>query len=448
MDFTTAKSVVNKIYESIKSNKEGKVADYIPQLADVNPDLFGISMCNVDGEIYSIGDSHQEFCLQSCCKPLNYCLARNLAVTTSTDVHEHVGYEPSGRAFNSFVLNDNGLPHNPMINAGAIMVSSLISPEEEPSKRFGRVKNFYQNLSGGVGKIGFENGVFLSEKHHADRNTSLAYYMRENGAFANNPTPNQISETLDLYFQCCSVTINTGIGAVMAANLANSGINPITKKSVVERNIVRDCLSLMFACGMYDFSGQFAFQIGLPAKSGVSGCLLLVVPNSFGICIWSPRLDKMGNSVRGVEFCKRFVEETKHTFHIFHNFVKLDEEKKGLTDGEDELVLSQRLISAAASNNLEAMGKLKDRIDFSTADYDGRTALHLAASEGHFDSVKFLIENGAVTEQMDRWGNTPYHEAKKGSRDPSSTQSRKKTFLKICEFIEIAKQDKGPSDQV
>ena len=311
-------TLLDQIYEETKTNTAGKVADYIPQLADVNPDLYGVAFCSIDGAVHCIGDTEQQFCLQSCCKPLNYCYARCI---NEIDVHQHVGYEPSGRSFNSFVLNDDGLPHNPMINAGAIMVSSLIHPTDEPSVRFSSVKQFYQTMGGKVGSVGFDNGVFLSEKHHADRNTSLAYYMRENKAFFNSPSPNEIQDSLNLYFQCCSITMSCRTCSAIAGTLANSGISPVNKEAVVPKDIVRDCLSLMYACGMYDFSGQFAFKIGLPAKSGVSGCLMLVIPNVGGVCIWSPRLDRMGNSVRGVAFCQRLAELTQNRFHIFDSVV-------------------------------------------------------------------------------------------------------------------------------
>ena len=164
----------------------------------------------------------------------------------------------SGRKFNSHVLNPDGLPHNPMINAGAIMVSSLIGADLEPSKRFELVKEFYEELSGGKGislsrkdkiaagkpeggTVGFDNTVFLSERHHADRNMSLAYYMRESRAFKGEPSPSDIQNCLDLYFQCCSVTINTDIGAIMAATLANGGVCPVSNKCVIDKAIVRDC---------------------------------------------------------------------------------------------------------------------------------------------------------------------------------------------------------------
>ena len=390
--------------------ERGKVADYIPQLANVNPDLYGICFCDVAGKIYARGDSENAFCLQSCSKPLSYCLARTLR----DDVHSHVGYEPSGHAFNSFMLNRDGMPHNPMINAGAIMVASLLNPGEEPSERFDTVRKFYQRLSGNIGHIGFENTTFLSEKRHADRNISLAYYMRENNAFDGYPTPSELNDTLDLYFQCCSVTVTCRVLASMGATLANAGVCPITNEVVLSREIVRDALSLLFACGMYDFSGQFAFEVGLPAKSGVSGCLILVVPGLGGISIWSPRLDAMGNTVRGVEFCKRFVAKTRHRYHIFDTSRAESAGRYNVCDGEgdDDAVQTQRLITAAARGDLECV-RVFGRAQLNVGDYDGRTALHLASAEGHVPVVRYLLQNGCTYDVKDRWGNTPYHEANK-----------------------------------
>ena len=304
------------VYHHIKSNKQGSVASYIPELAHMPPNLFGISVCSVHGECFGIGDVNQFFSLQSCCKPLNYCLARRLCAEDQIDVHDYVGYEPSGQTYNSFVLNTNGLPHNPMINAGAIMVNSLIKPNEDVAQRFRTIQEFYQMLCNE--NVGFDNAVFQSEKNNCDRNMSLSYYMRENGAFRGRPTHDDIKTTLELYFQCCSMTINTKMGAKIASCLANRGTNPVTKNKEIEPQIVKDCLALMFSCGMYDYSGQFAFEIGLPAKSGVSGGMLLVIPNICGICIFSPLLDESGNSVKSIEFCKEFTKRTLGMFHIFN----------------------------------------------------------------------------------------------------------------------------------
>mgnify|MGYP001336109113 CR=1 FL=1 len=241
----------------------------------------------------------------------------NTGASHATAYHNHVGFEPSGRSFNEFVLNKDKKPHNPLINSGAIMVASFLYPECEPSEQFESVKYFYESLSGHIGKIGFDNSVFLSEKRHADRNISLAYYMRENCAFYNNPTPNRLSEILDLYFQCCSITLNCEIASVIAATLANKGACPVSGENVIEPDIVKDCLSLMYMCGMYDYSGQFSFEVGLPAKSGVSGCIFLVIPNKMGICIWSPKLDELGNT-------NLILEVEKHQNIGFRKFYILD----------------------------------------------------------------------------------------------------------------------------
>jgi glutaminase len=424
------KEVLNEIYNETRNTSGGKVADYIPQLAKVNPDLYGISFCSVEGEQINIGDHSPAFCLQSCSKPLNYCLARML----NNNVHNHVGYEPSGREFNSFVLNREGLPHNPMINAGAIMISSLIEAEKEPSSRFEAVKEFYEKLGGGVGNIGFDNTVYLSEKHHADRNTSLAYYMRENGAFNNTPSPNDIQDALNLYFQCCSVTLNCETAAVIAGTLSNGGVCPITNKVVIKKEIVRDCLSLMYMCGMYDFSGQFAFKIGLPAKSGVSGCMLVVIPNVGGLCIWSPRLDEMGNSVRGIECCKKLVERTNSKYHIFQGIMETPLGTNEQVE-ETETVLVQRLITAASEGNLGEIKALEERISLDATDYDMRTALHLAAADGHILVVTYLLEKGVTAYPKDRWGNTPYHEARQKSVGCNGG-GKQQQYQTICEMLE------------
>ena len=316
------------------------------------------------------------------------------------------------------------------------MVSSLIEPTLEPSKRFDTIKKFYTLLCGGVDRIGFDNNVFLSERHHADRNTSLAYYMRENNAFEGDPSPQQIMDTLELYFQCCSITINCKIGSVIASTLANSGICPVTHERVLSKDIVQDCLSLMYASGMYDYSGQFSFQIGLPAKSGVSGCLFLVVPNYAGICIWSPRLDEMGNSVRGVAFCQKFVEKTQRRHHIFNTMVNCQmaiptEDSTAIL--KDPVVLTQRFITAAATGNLQALQDLD--VEMNVSDYDGRTALHLSAAEGHYSIVEWLLQQNHQYDMKDRWGNTPYHEAQKMIKEDKEDCP----YAKIIQLLETCR---------
>lgn len=412
------------LYDATHHDHGGHVADYIPQLAEVNPDLYGIAFCDVRGRVTGLGDAQRPFCLQSCSKPLSYCLARQCHRDAGTEdtVHQHVGYEPSGRAFNAFALNRDGLPHNPLINAGAMMVASLLHPDEEPATRFAAVQAFYERLAGHYRPIGFDNGVFLSEKHHADRNISLAYYMREHQAYAGYPTPSQLQDHLDLYYQCCSVTVTCETAAVMAATLAHRGVCPLNGEAVVAADIVEDTLSIMYGCGMYDFSGQFGFQVGLPAKSGVSGCVMLVVPGVGGYCVWSPRLDALGNSVRGLAFCRAFTEQTGRRYHLCartdgRSCVRAVDAEAAATTATDPQQELHRLVFAASRGDLDTLQSASSVDLLHQADYDGRTPLHLACAEGHAAVVRYLVADvGVDTQCKDRWGNTPHHEATKWRR--------------------------------
>jgi glutaminase len=398
---------VTDIYEATRPNESGKVADYIPQLARVNPDQFGVSLCTIDGQRLSLGESRVDFSVQSTCKPINYCMA--LELCGEQLVHSHVGREPSGRGFNELTLNHEGRPHNPMINAGAIMCVSLLKRPGEVNiaERFDAVMDTWRRLTGGS-KVSFNNSVYLSERTTADRNFALGYFMREQQAF---PPGTDLQETLEFYFQCCSIEVNAEQMAAVAATLANGGICPISGERVFETKTVQHCLSLMYSCGMYDYSGEFAFTIGLPAKSGVAGAMMVVVPNVMGICTWSPRLDKHGNSVRGIEFCRRLVA----TFN-FHNYDTLT----GHTEKKDPRISRvqaraesvNELIWAASKGDLGAIQRLVVRgTGIDGADYDMRTPLHLAAAEGQLAIVEWFIARGTEINPRDRWGTTPLDDA-------------------------------------
>lgn len=302
-------SHVERIFEETASIQSGEVAQYIPQLSRINPEHFAVALCLLDGTQASWGDAQQAFCLQSVCKPINYWLA--LEQLGETQVHQHVGFEPSGSVFNALTLNQQGLPHNPLINAGGIMCCSLIAPEKSLAERFGLISSQWQALTGGSAP-GFDNAVYQSERSSADRNYALAHFMRENKAF---PAGSDLEATLELYFQCCSLTLNVEQLAVVAATLAHGAHCPLTGKELGSARTLRNVLTVMLTCGMYNYSGEFAFRIGLPAKSGVSGALMLVVPGVMGLAIWSPRLDKNGNSVRGVAFAQKLVDQLP--LHIY-----------------------------------------------------------------------------------------------------------------------------------
>ncbi|CAH0562557.1 unnamed protein product [Brassicogethes aeneus] len=401
---------VEEIYWKCKDNQSGTVASYIPQLKRMDPNFWGVSVCTADGQRYSIGDVHTPFTIQSCSKPLTYAIALDLL--GADVVHNYVGQEPSGRNFNELILDHNKKPHNPMINAGAILVcallKTLVGPEMSLAEKFDFTMNYFERLAGNE-DLGFNNAVFLSEREAADRNYALGFYMREHKCF---PTNAKFRECMDFYFQCCSLEANCDIVSVMGATLANGGICPLSEEKVLKSESVRDVLSLMHSCGMYDYSGQFAFKVGVPAKSGVSGCLLVVIPNVMGICLYSPPLDALGNSCRGVQFCEELVK--KFNFHRYDNLKHATDKKDPRRHKFETKGLNiVNLLFSAAAGDLPSLRRHKlSGMDMTSSDYDGRTALHLASAEGHLNCVEFLLQQCHVRHDMrDRWGNTSLDEA-------------------------------------
>ncbi|KAF3860720.1 hypothetical protein F7725_000975 [Dissostichus mawsoni] len=383
---------IDRMYDSAQQQEAGQVADYIPQLAKFSPDLWGVSLCTIDGQRHSVGDTKVPFCLQSCVKPLEYAIAVHEFGTEH--VHRFVGKEPSGFKFNKLSL--------------------MTKPHSNKAERFDYVMDFLKSLAG-TEYVGFSNATFQSERETGDRNYAIGYYLKEKRCFPENA---DMMAALDFYFQLCSIEVNCDSGSVMAATLANGGICPITGERVLSAEAVRNTLSLMHSCGMYDFSGQFAFHVGLPAKSGISGAVLLVVPNVMGMMCWSPPLDRLGNSVRGIHFCQDLLSHFNfHNYDNLRHFTKKHDPRRRSDEDPNKSVVN--LMFAAYSGDLTALRRFAlSALNMEQRDYDSRTALHVAAAEGHVEAVVFLTEVCKVNPHMkDRWGNTAIDDAMQFGHD-------------------------------
>ncbi|BAQ65221.1 glutaminase A [Geminocystis sp. NIES-3709] len=301
---------LNELHQKYQSLNDGKIADYIPELALAKPEWFGICVATVDGQLFEVGNCDQLFTVQSISKAFVFGLA--LEDHGREYVNCKVSVEPTGEAFNSIVLDEiTNRPYNPMVNAGAIATADLIKGKNS-TERLKRLLEMFKGYTGRDHDINVP--VFLSEKGTGFRNKAMAYLMLNFGMVSE-----KIDETLDLYFQQCSIMVNARDLAMLSATLANGGINPITKQRAIAEEYVRDVISVMLTCGMYDASGEWAYRVGLPAKSGVGGGITAVALRKLGVGTFSPLLDKKGNSTRGVKVC----EDLSRDFglHLF-NVVK------------------------------------------------------------------------------------------------------------------------------
>lgn len=273
----------------------GTVATYIPELARADPRWFGIALATIDGTSYEVGDTRQPFTIQSVSKPFTYGLA--LDDLGEPEVRRRIGVEPTGDAFNAIELAaGSGMPLNPMVNAGAIAATSLIASDGAQSA-LDRIVDVHSGYAGRA--LTIDRAVFESERSTGHRNRAIAHLLRASGAIDDDP-----DGALERYFAQCSLTVDCRDLATMAATLANGGVNPATGRRVASERTVQAVLSVMATCGMYDSAGDWLFTVGVPAKSGVSGGVMAVVPGQLGIGVYSPPLDGRGNSVRGVAVCR------------------------------------------------------------------------------------------------------------------------------------------------
>ena len=291
---------LGQLHQEVQQNKGGELGSYIPELAKANPDWFGIAIAALDGEVYEVGDSRQAFSIQSISKPLVYGLA--LQTHGIEAVLKSIWVEPTGEAFNSISLeSESGRPLNPMINAGAIAASSL-APGKFHEERFQSILDTISLYAGRP--LAMNRAVFESERSTGHRNRAIGHLLRNYEILKESP-----DSVLDLYFSQCAIEITCRDLAVIGATLANGGVNPVTGQLALRKDLVDKVLSVMTACGMYDHSGTWVYEVGLPAKSGVAGGIVAVLPGQFGIGVFSPRLDVRGNSARGVAVCKKLAAD-------------------------------------------------------------------------------------------------------------------------------------------
>lgn len=272
----------------------GAVADYIPELSKADPAYFGISLATLDGHVYEVGDSRVPFTIQSMSKPFVFALALDLL--GAGQVESAIGVEPSGDPFNSIRLNAENHPFNPMVNAGAIACTGLIHASKG-TEAFEQIRLALSRFAGR--DLAVDEAVYTSESQTGDRNRAIGYLLKTNAVISDN-----VAGVLDVYFRQCAVLVTARDIAVMAATLANRGVNPVTGEQVLTPYAISRTLSVMTSSGMYDYAGEWIYRIGIPAKSGVGGGILAALPARLGLGCYSPKLDKHGNSVRGIKVCE------------------------------------------------------------------------------------------------------------------------------------------------
>jgi glutaminase len=294
--------ILEEIYADIQPLLgQGKIADYIPELAHISPQKFGMAIQTIDGTLFQIGDSAEKFSIQSISKVFTLTMAMQLE---GDALWKRIGREPSGTAFNSLVQleYENGIPRNPFINAGALVVTDIILSHRGNARR--SVLDFMHILCRQA-DIGFDHAVAHSERETGFRNAALAYFLKSFGNLNNDTIT-----VLDAYFHHCSLSMTCVELARAGTYLASGGKLPWNDQRIVSSNQAKYINSLMLTCGTYDSVGDFAYRVGLPGKSGVGGGILAVMPNEFSVCVWSPGLNVSGNSLAGTRALELFTTLT------------------------------------------------------------------------------------------------------------------------------------------
>lgn len=300
---STIQEAIKKVYKEVKGiDDKGKLATYIPELANINPGFLGVHISTLDELSFGQGDYRERFSIQSIVKVLTLIMAYRLL---GESLWHRVRVEPSGTAFNSLIQleEENGIPRNPFINAGAlVVVDMLLSELENPRVDF---LKFVKNLSHSK-EVCFSEKLAASEKKVGFRNAAVCNLIKSFGNMKNDPT-----DVLDFYYDLCSLEMSCQELSSLFLVLANDGRTVDGNKRILTRSQTKRINAIMLTCGFYDESGEFAFKVGLPGKSGVGGGTVAVLPNHFSIAVWSPKLNEKGNSYRSTEFLERFTTETE-----------------------------------------------------------------------------------------------------------------------------------------
>jgi glutaminase len=298
---------LDKLHNGIKQESSALTKTAQIRLMNANADWLALAVITVGGEAYAVGDHDQLFPIQSMSKPFTYGLA--LEDYGHEHLLAHVGVEPTGRSYSAIVLDEKtGRPLNPMVNAGAIAIASLLKGADLTEK----TNRVIATLSRYAGRpLLVDAATLTAEFQTGDRNRAIAHLMRSFGGVQSG-----LEDALHLYFQQCSMMVNVVDLAAMAATLANEGVHPITHERAIQKDFVRDVLSVMYTCGMYDSSGEWSYRVGLPGKSGVSGGIFAVAPGKMGVAAFAPHLNANGHSVLALKALERLSRE--NDLHIFN----------------------------------------------------------------------------------------------------------------------------------
>jgi glutaminase len=368
--------LIDRLHESYCHVTTGAIATYIPELAAVAPDQLGIAIATAVGHVYAAGDSDATFTIQSISKPVLYGLA--LSCHGREAVLARIGVEPSGEAFNSTAFDEaHNRPFNAMVNAGAIVATSLV-PGGDADERLARILEAHRAFVGHAVEI--DDAVYRSEAATGHRNRAIAYLERNAGMLVGD-----VDEHLDLYFRQCAIRVSAADLALLGATLANGGTNPATCERALDAAHVRDVLSVMTSCGMYDYAGEWELRVGLPAKSGVGGGIVAVLPGQLGIGVFSPRLDEHGNSHCGLRICEELAQRLD--LHMLsHRGAARPALRRRYRGAE---VRSKRVRRAAARHMLDELGgsisvfELQGDLFFANTERIVRAALNDRAAD-HF----------------------------------------------------------------